>query len=176
MWRESGNASSARPKANRVRRVRRGRRASGAGIFGDIGNVVDGVGHMFGLGLPKEKVESSDSDCESESGAGIFGDIGNVVDGVGHMFGLGLSKNKKLSKRQIEKIKLIHHMEGKGIFDDILDGVSKGVKTAADVVPAGLSLYKTFKGGDARRRHRRARGGDIGDILKTALPLALTFL
>ena len=71
-------------------------------------------------------------------------------------------------------------MEGKGIFDDILDGVSKGVKTVADVVPAGLSLYKTFKGGDAlkkgRKHPRRAKGGDIGDILKTALPLALTFL
>ena len=187
--------------------------ASGAGIFGDVGNVVDNVGHLFGLGLPEEKHEKME-------GGSILGDI----IPFGNLLGLGLKKGKKHHKRDLEKLELIKHMEGKGIFDDILDGVKKGVQTVADVAPAGISLYKTLKGGDiidyindgiknklndlkngtadmiarsaktfgkimsdydsdmkgkglkkGKKHHKRVKGGDLGDVLKSAVPF-LPFL
>ena len=252
LWRESGHANNAvKPKATRGRGRPRKHSAKGAGIFGDVGNAVDSVGHLFGLGLEKKK-RGRGRPRKHASGAGIFGDVGNVVDNVGHLFGLGLpeekhekmeggsilgdiipfgnllglglKKGKKHHKRDLEKLELIKHMEGKGIFDDILDGVKKGVQTVADVAPAGISLYKTLKGGDiidyindgiknklndlkngtadmiarsaktfgkimsdydsdmkgkglkkGKKHHKRVKGGDLGDVLKSAVPF-LPFL
>ena len=93
-------------KALVPRRTTRVRKQVGKGIGSDLGGVVDGIGHLFGLGLPDAPAYSSvgghlhrRKQPKALTGKGIGSDIGGVVDGIGSLFGLGLPKRKRAVRR-----------------------------------------------------------------------------
>lgn len=168
LWKESGNAKAG---------------AKGAGIFGDIGHAVDGVGSLFGLGLEKKKRgrpagKKTHSDKRTVKGAGIFGDIGNGVDSIGSLFGLGLEKQKKQRGRPRKakggSMKEVEP-EGAGIFGDI----GQGVDSIGSLFGLGLEKKKgrpskknTHSNSELMQliaKHRKAKGGSFN--LATLLPL-----
>ena len=73
----------------------KGGAVAGGGIGSDIGNAVDSIGSLFGLGLEKRKRGRPAKKGGAVAGGGIGSDIGNAVDSIGSLFGLGLEKRKR---------------------------------------------------------------------------------
>lgn len=153
--------------------------AKGAGLFGDIGNAVDGIGSLFGLGLEKQKKSKGRGrprkTKEHTQGAGIFSDIGNAVDGIGSLFGLGLEPPKKGRGRprkshggnlNSESYSDLSHMHGFG---------GSGLKKKGHKSKLTQSELMQLI---AQHMHSKAKGGSLGDafgslasVLSTVAPL-----
>ena len=94
----------------------------GAGLFGDIGQGIDSVTDLLGLGKkrgrkPKAKVAGADA---HEVGAGLFGDIGQGIDSVTDLLGLGKKRGRK-PKAKVAGADA--HEVGAGLFGDIGQGI-----------------------------------------------------
>jgi len=147
------------------------RSAKGAGVFGSIGNAVDGVGSLFGLGLEKHKKKgrgrprksAKGGSIENPEGAGIFGSIGDAVDGVGSLFGLGLEKHKKGRGRPRKSAK-----GGAILYNgEIIPNEHYGKRFGGCHCQHNNELMR----GVAELRKTHAQGGGLGDILKKVAPI-----
>ena len=79
----------------------KGGAVAGGGIGSDIGNAVDSIGSLFGLGLEKRKRGRPAKKGGAVAGGGVGSDIGNAVDSIGSLFGLGLHKKNKNKNAQL---------------------------------------------------------------------------
>ena len=134
----------------------------GAGLFGDIGQAVDGVTSLFGLGKrcggrkpkvnkpTKKQMEQMKKQKRMKGGmiaplnteyplqedemegAGLFGDIGNAVDSVGSLFGLGKSPYP---------IKLSKTKRMRGGMNANMDDIQQ-VKDQMDLLEGGIKNLK----------------------------------
>ena len=120
----------------------------GAGLFGDIGQGIDSVTGLLGLGKkrgrkPKAKLSKSQQadmkelskilglgkgngekleEIPEDVGAGLFGDIGQGIDSVTGLLGLGKKRGPK-PKPKAKKAGADAHEVGAGLFGDIGQGL-----------------------------------------------------
>lgn len=97
--------------------------------------------HARAIGSGKSEME----------GAGFFDTLKSLVPLAA--MALGKPEKKKRGRPSKKKAGAIsggaekaHEMAGAGWFDDVVSGIGSVVKTAADVVPAGLEIAKQLKG------------------------------
>lgn len=161
LWRKSEHYKKPATAHKRVHKTKTGKHAKGAGLLGNIGNVVDSV---FGLGLEKKKRKSKkakggavDENIDQAHASGLLGSIGDVVDGV---FGLGMkpkkrkhSKNCKHCNDQYSKLmQVINHAHKNGMLhggsfgDMFIKGLTLPFAAASKVFePLGFGVPQLTK-------------------------------
>lgn len=85
-------------KMKKIGAMWRARKAGGGGLFGDIGNAVDGVSGLFGLGLKPKRGRGRPR--KNAKGAGFFSKLGDGMmnDVIMRMVGGAMHKKKGARK------------------------------------------------------------------------------
>ena len=126
---------------------------------GIIGDVVSGIGNLFGLGeAPAYVSRGGDimpyvgrggavayaSRGGAMRGRGVVGDVAKGVSSALDWIGLGEKKRRPRRRKT---------MKGSGVLSDIWDGAKKVAGVAAPVLlPLGVQAAKSYFGGEGMRR------------------------